>query len=170
MAKRDYLAEYEAEQKNQPKTRKKTRYDTAVIGMRPRKKSTEEAAIEVFEEYLTMTVGQEQAQFLAAVDVHVGEAGLRYAKEKADDTRAVLSDLNIICSTYHLVGFFMQSPVYKAASSGDTSLEVYLFYFGGDDEEGWFISTKWFYTFDQKRQAEKAELIKAYSPGVNQRR
>ena len=73
-SKRDYLAEYEAEQKNQPK---KARHDTAVIGMRPRMKSTEEAAIEEFEEHLTMTVGEEQAKFLAAVDVHVGEAGIR---------------------------------------------------------------------------------------------
>ena len=165
--KRDFLAEYEAEQKNQPTTRKKARHDTAVIGMRPRMKSAEEAAIEEFGELLTMTVGEEQAKFLAAVDVHVADTGLSYAKEKANDPRVVLSDLTMIVSTYHLVGYFHKSPVYKAALSDDTSLEVYLFYFGGAGEEGWYISTKWFYTFAQKRQAEKAGLIKAYSPGVS---
>ena len=125
-SKRDFLAEYEAEQKNQPTTREKAHYDTAAIGAkRPRL-----AAIEEFGELLTRTLGEEQANFLAAVDVHVGEAGISYAKEKANDPRAVLSDLTMIVSTYHLVGYYMQSPVYKAAQpDADTSLEVYLFYF-----------------------------------------
>ena len=74
----------------------------------------------------------------------------------------------MIVSTYHLVGYFLRSPVYKAALSDDTSFEVYLFYYGGAGEQGWYISTKWFYTAAQKRQAEKADLIKAYIPGVNQ--
>ena len=163
-SKRDYLAEYEAEQKNQPK---KARHDTAVIGMRPRMTNAEGPIIEEFGELLAMTVGEEQSKFLAAVDVHVTDTGLNYAKEKTDDPRAVLSDLNIIVSTYHLVGHFMQSPVYKAAYSDDTAPEVYIFYFGKAGEEGWYISTKWFHTSAQKRHAEKAGLIKAYSPGVS---
>ena len=131
-SKRDFLAEYEAEQKNQLTTRKKAHYDTAAIGAKkPRMKRNEEQDSEEFGEYLTTTVGVEQAYFLAAVDVHVAEAGLSYAKEKAYDPRVVLRDLTMIVSTYHLVGYYLRSPVYKAALSDDTSFEVYLFYYGG---------------------------------------
>ena len=160
--KRDFLAEYEAEQNE------KAHYDTVVIGAkRPRMRDAEAAAIEEFGELLNRTVGEEQANFLAALDVHVGEAGISYAKEKATDPRAVLSDLTMIVSTYHLVGYYVQSPVYKAAQPDDTYPDVYLFYFGEAGEQGWYISTKWFYTLAQKQQACSAGLIKAYTPGVS---
>ena len=128
---------------------------------RPKMKSAEEADIEEFGEFLTRTVGEEQVNLLAAVDVHVSEAGIRNAKEKTPDPRNLLSDLTMIVSTYHLVGYYMQSPVYKAAQPDDTSPEVYLFYFGGNGEQGWYISTKWFYTLAQKKLFGCAGLIKA---------
>ena len=61
----------------------------------------------------------------------------------------------------------MQSPVYKAAQTDDTYPEVYLFQYGEAGEQGWYISTKWFYTLAQKKQAGSAGRIKAYSPGVH---
>ena len=72
----------------------------------------------------------------------------------------------MIVSTYHLVGYYVNSPVYKAAQPDDTYPEVYLFYFGEAGEQGWYISTKWFYTLAQNKQACSAGLIKAYSPKV----
>ena len=132
----------------------------------------EAAAIEEFGKCLTSSVGEEQANFIDAVDVHVGEAGIRYAKEKAigksnQAIKSVLSDLTMIVSTYYLVGYYMQSPVYKAAQPDDTYPEVHLFHYGEAGEQGWYISTKWFYTLAQKKQAGSAGLLKAYSPGVH---
>ena len=129
--KRDFLAEYEAEQAILLHYEAEQRnYNTAAIGAkRPRLKRAEEAAVEEFGELLTRTVGEEQAKFLADVDVHVGEAGISYAKEKANGPRAVLSDLTVIVSAYHLIGYYMQIPVYNAAQPDGTSIEVCIFYF-----------------------------------------
>ena len=160
-SKRDFLAEYEAEQW-------RAHSDTAAIGAkRPRIVRNEEEDFEAFGKYLTNAVG-EQVHFLAAVDVHVSKDGLSYAKEQSNP-RVVLRALDLIVCTYHLVGYFQKSPVYKAALSDDIIFEVYLFYYDGAGERGWYISTKWFYTPAQKRQAEEAAFIKAYSPGVNKK-
>ena len=132
-SKRDLVAEYESEQKNQP---------TAAIGAkRPR---TIDKLIEEVGEVLTLSVpGYEPVNFLGAVDVHLEEAGISYAKEKPNDAMVALSDITKIVSTYHLAGILhKQSPVYKAITSDD----VYLFYFGGYGEQGWYISTQWFWT------------------------
>ena len=84
-SKRDFLAEYEAEQW-------RAHSDTAASAKRPRIERNEEQDFEAFGKYLTNAVG-EQAHFLAAVDVHVAKAGLSYAKEQAYDPRVVLRDL-----------------------------------------------------------------------------
>ena len=163
--KRDFLAEYDAE------ACERAHRSSVVIGAarkRTKTRDAEAAAIEEFNQLLNRTLGEEQGFFLHALDVHVGEAGIKYAKEKATDPRAVLSDLTMIVSTYHLVGYFVQSPVYKAAQPDDTYPEAYLFYFGEAGEQGWYISTKWFYTLAQKKQACSAGLIKACCPGVGQ--
>ena len=81
-----FLAEYEAEQNNQHMAHEQAQI---VIGAkRPRMMHDEAIAIKKAEEFgklLASTVGEEQANYIHAVDVHVGEAGISQFKEKAAD-------------------------------------------------------------------------------------